>query len=239
MFKKWTNPTSGDLWERIRVIEQFIEYIRKEFDVIAEEHRTLGFLTEGVSQALTEMEKNQFPQTAAMTHSFVQSLIDVESVRKLLYHRFHLLSQNAFQSTVEQIGILRPRIKERDAAIGRYLKSQAAEAKATKPDPALDQRLSRDTSTYHSMNVQTIQTSVSFMTQMHRDLVTALSVFAHAQMEMHVKAIETWANAIEAIDAAELEEDCVAIADGMGKIVLTVPGMKQKEKQGGNSERND
>jgi hypothetical protein len=177
------------------------------------------------------MKKSQFPQVAAMTHSFAESLVAVESVRKLLYHRFHLLSENCFESTVNQIGILRPRIRERDSAIGHYFKSQAAKARATKPDAALDQRLARDTSAYHSLNVQTIQTSVSFMTQMHRDLVTALSVFAHAQMEMHVKAIETWTNTLEAIDAADVEEDYVAIAEGMGKILLTVPGMRQKEKQ--------
>jgi hypothetical protein len=236
MTKRWTNPTSGDLWERIRVIDQFIEYIRKEFDVIAEEQRTLGFLNESVSQALSEMEKSQFPQTALITHSFVQSLIDVESVRKLLYHRFHLLSESSFQNSISQISVLRPRIKERDAAIGRFLKSQAAKSRVTKPDLVLDQRLARDTSTYHSLNVQTIQTSVSFMTQMHRDLVTVLSVFAHAQMEMYVKVIETWANTIEVIDAAELEEDFAAIADGMGKIMMTIPGMRQRQKQDEESE---
>jgi hypothetical protein len=239
MKSKWYDPTDGEIYSRIELIEKFAEFLRKEFSIIAEEHRSLGFLNETISQCFANSVPHQFPQTQAITAKFISSITTIESVRKLFYHRSHLLSGSAFQSTLDHSKLLKPRLKERDQAVGRYLATQALQARAMEVDPVLRQRIAKDTSAYQTQNLQTIQAVCSFQNQLNRELVAALTAFAHSQMEMYVKSIQTWAELIEEIEGSSIESDLEVIEEGMKKILLTIPGLTRPRKTEVNDDDDD
>jgi hypothetical protein len=230
MKSKWNDFADGEIYSRIELAEKFVEFIRKEFSTIAEEHRSLGFLNECVSQALTDATQNQFPQSRAITMKFIESITMVESMRKLFYHRTHLLAESVFQSTLDQAKVLKPRLKERDLAVGRYLAAVAAEGRTTEPDQRLRQKVGKETSSYQTHNLQTIQGACSFQAQLNRDLVGTLTAFGHSQMELYVKSIQMWSDMIEQIEGIENEADFETIEDGMKRILLTIPGLTRPKR---------
>jgi hypothetical protein len=223
MKTKWNNIPDAEVYNRIELMEKFAAFLRKEFAVIAEEHRSLGFLNESIGQALLDASPGHFPQTQALVTKFVGSLEIVEGLRKLLYHRSHLLAQSAFQPTLEHAKLLKPRVRERDHAVGRYLAAVTADSRGN--DPKVHQKLLSETAAYQALNLQTIQGVCSFHGQMNRDLVGTLTSFAHAQMELYVKTIQTWTETISEFENMQAEQDAEAIEEGMKKILLSIPGL--------------
>jgi hypothetical protein len=69
------------------------------------------------------------------------------------------------------------------------------------------------------LNLQAIQSAVAFGNQLHQDLVTALTAFAHAHMEMHVKTLEMWTKTIEEIDNSSIEDDVDELVELMPRVV--------------------
>jgi hypothetical protein len=207
MSGKWNDPLSQHLYTSAEVFECMVNFFRKEFADLAEKERLVGFSTESASGNFATLALSQSARTRTLITTFVSSILQIENTRKFLYHRLHLMAVSGFQGTLDHVRTTKPRLKERDQAIGRYNQALTSKIRATKPDPNLDVKVARETANLQSMNLQAIQSAASLTSQVHQDLASTLTAFAHAHMEMYVKTIEMWTKLLEEIEDAPLEDD--------------------------------
>lgn len=218
----WNDHAGEVVFRSVEVLERFAALLKNDMALIAEKERSLGFVNESLSDVLTDMTTNQFQRAKELINLFISSLTQIEYARKILYHRTHLLAQNSLQSTIDQAKAVKLLIKDRETAISRYLQAKNAHQHAARPTEASEMKVSKSSAAVRSLNQQTIQSTGTFANQLHRDLVTVLGSFAHAQMELYAKQVEVWAHAIEEIDQCCLDEDTDEITVSLQKIMNTI-----------------
>jgi hypothetical protein len=212
------------VYDNINVMEKFSALLRTDFIGIAEKNRSLGFLNESMSDVLTNLAVHQFPKAHELLDLVIASLARVEYARKIMYHRTHLLGENAFQSTLAQTHGVKNVLQEREQARNRLAQVTAARARSARPNQVIESRFSADTGSFRSANTQAVQATSLYATQFHRDVLVALTSFAHAQMEMQARIMEIWGGALEQMDEIEVDEDNdVAASALLGAMDMIAP----------------
>lgn len=201
MTQKWNDHAGEVIYNSIEVMQKFAEFLKNDIALIAEKERSVGFLNEQMSDTLFEMSQHQFPKAKEVLNLFIASLSQIEYSRKVMYQRDHQLADNAFVSSIELAKGVKELLKNRENAIRKY-----TSAKASNKGPA-DQNLVSATAHFQQLNTQSIQAAGTYANQLHRDLITTLASYAHSQMELHAKQLETWAKYIDIIDSINLDED--------------------------------
>lgn len=218
--KVWNDHAGEVVFNSINVLERFASLLKQDIVTIAEKHRSLGFLNEQMSDVFTDLAVNQYPKAREVLNLFIGCLSQIEYARKVMYHRSHQLSQQSFQSTIEQARTVKGLLKEREAAVIKY--NQAKNAQARGNNQNQDAKMSQATASFQSLNTQTIQAAGNYANQLHRDLITTLTSFAHSQMELYAKSVEVWANYIEALDQTDLGEDLDDVVDVIHKTAQSI-----------------
>jgi hypothetical protein len=204
------------------VLEKFAVLLRNDFVLMAEKIRSLGFLNESLSDVLTDLSANQFPKARELINVIIGSLTQIEYARKVMYHRTHLLADSAFQSSLEQAKTIKGLLHDREQALNRFVQVSAAQGRSQRQNPQIDAKLSTATGTFKAANAQAVQASSVYSNQLHRDLLLTLTSFAHAQMEMHARALEIWGKAIEQIDQCSMDDDNDEASDGLAAAIETI-----------------
>ena len=217
----WNDHAGEVVFRSVEVLERFAALLKNDMALIAEKERSLGFVNESLSDVLTDMATNQFQHAKELINLFISSLTQIEYARKILYHRTHLLAQNSLQSTIDQAKAVKLLIKDRETAIARYLQAKHTQQNS-RMTQATEMKVSKSSAAVRALNQQTIQSTGTFANQLHRDLVTVLGSFAHAQMELYAKQVEVWAHAIEEIDQCCLEDDIDDVTVSLQKIMNTI-----------------
>lgn len=209
--KAWSDHSGEIIYNSIDVLQKFADMLRNDIAAIAEKERSMGFLNEQMSDNLFEMNKEQFPKAKEVLNLFIASLSQVEYGRKVMYQRDHQLARDVFQSSLELAKSCKELLKAREQAIKRYTLAKQNELKtASQPE-----NLAAATTNFQTLNTQAIQSAATYSNQVHRDLITVLSSYAHAQMELHARTLETWSKFIEVIDETPFDEDIETVVNSM------------------------
>ena len=163
------------------VFEKFAALLKNDIVLIAEKERSLGYINESMQDVFTDLKVNQYPKAREVIELFITSLTQVEFARKTMYSRYRLLAQNSFTASLELATKVKNLLIERENAYRSYLASLEKKQKAVQPKPQDEVKFSQATTTFQTLNTQAIQGAGTFANQLHRDLVTTLSYFAHAQ----------------------------------------------------------
>ena len=209
--KAWSDHSGEIIYNSIDVLQKFADMLKNDIAAIAEKERSMGFLNEQMSDNLFEMNKEQFPKAKEVLNLFIASLSQVEYGRKVMYQRDHQLARDVFQSSLELAKSCKELLKAREQAIKRYTLAKQNELKtASQPE-----NLAAATTNFQTLNTQAIQSAATYSNQVHRDLITVLSSYAHAQMELHARTLETWSKFIEIIDETPFDEDIETVVNSM------------------------
>ena len=209
--KAWSDHAGEIIYNSIDVLQKFADMLKNDIAAIAEKERSMGFLNEQMSDNLFEMNKEQFPKAKEVLNFFIASLSQIEYARKVMYQRDHQLARDVFQSSLELAKSCKELLKAREQAIKRYTVAKQNELKtASQPE-----NLAAATTNFQTLNTQAIQSAATYSNQVHRDLITVLSSYAHAQMELHARTLETWSRFIEKIDETPFDEDIETIVNSM------------------------
>lgn len=220
--KNAREPAGQVIYNCVEVLGKFQEMLKSDIVLIAEKQRSLGFINESMQDVFTDLTTNMYPKAREVLNLFITSLTQVEYARKTMYSRYRLLAQNSFAATIELATKVKGLLIDRENAYKNYLAAVEKKQRTAQPKPQDEIKFSQATSTFQTLNTQTIQAAGTYANQLNRDLVTTLSSFAHAQMELYAKSVEVWANTIEAIDQAALEEDTDAMALAFQKSLNTL-----------------
>ena len=204
--KQWSDHAGEILYNSIEVLQKFAAMLKNDIAAIAEKERSMGFLNEQMSDAFFELNKEQFPKAKEVINAFIASLSQVEYARKVMYQRDHQLAHDVFASSLELAKTCKELLRAREQSIKRYSMARQQELRSPQPE-----NVAAATTSFQSLNSQAIQASATYANQVHRDLIIVLSSFAHAQMELYARTLETWSRFIEKIDEAVFDEDIESI----------------------------
>ncbi|OHS98329.1 hypothetical protein TRFO_08898 [Tritrichomonas foetus] len=216
------DPAGQVVYNCIEVLEKFATFLKNDIVLIAEKERSLGYINESMQDVFTDLTVNQYPKAREVINLFISSLTQVEYVRKTMYSRYRSLAQNSFTTALELATKVKGLLVERENAFKSFLTAQERKRRIAQPKPQDELKLSQATTAFQTLNSQTIQAAGTFANQLHRDLVTTLSAFAHAQMELYAKSLEVWAATIEQIDQATLDDDTDAVVLAFQKAMNTL-----------------
>ena len=208
--RAWNDHAGEIIYNSIDVLQKFAAMLKNDIAAIAEKERSLGFLNEQISDSLFELNKDQFPKAKEVINAFIASLSNVEYARKVMYQRDHQIAHDVFASSLELAKSCKELLRSRENAIKKYTMVKQAEARATKSE-----NIAVATTNFQSLNTQAIQASATYANQVHRDLIIVLSSFAHSQMELYARTLETWSKFIEQIDEMVFDEDIESIATSL------------------------
>ena len=203
----------------VEVLEKFASLLKNDIVYIAEKERSLGYINESMQDVFTDLNANQYPKAKEVINLFITSLTQVEYARKTMYSRYRLLAQNSFTAAIELASKVKALLIDRENAYKNYQIALEKKQKTVQPKQQDELKFSQATSTFQTLNSQAIQAAGTFSNQLHRDLIITLSSFAHAQMELYAKSVEVWANTIEEIDQATLEDDTDAVVLAFQKAI--------------------
>ena len=220
---KWCEPSGEVIYNCVEVLEKFAKLLQKDIAMIAEKHRDLGFVNENLEATAASLSVNHYPKAKQVLSLFISALDQIEYARKVMYTRTHDLSESAFANALEQAKTVKSLLKARDQAASKYLRVMAAKQKLTNIDKKKEMQLRKITTDCQGANSQALFGVSKFAQQVHKDLVMALSSFAHAQMELYTHVVEVFGKTIEEIDQVDLEEDIDKVTDQMQKILRTIP----------------
>ena len=222
--KTWNDHAGQSVYNMIRVLQDFTKFLKSDIVLIAEKQRSVGYLNENLTDELTKLSINQFPNVKELLNQFIGAMTQVEYGRKIMYSRLRDLETQSFASTLELARQASDLLVQREDAIVKYqqaiLAHQRQQAKGKQPNPQLEIRISQANASFQALNTQAIQATGTFTNQLHRDLVTVLASFAHSQMELYARQIEAWNHVIEVIDEAPLEDDITDVVDAMNKAFI-------------------
>lgn len=206
MAAKWMEPGGQLIYSSIDVMNKFAAYVKEEITVIAEKERSVGVLNEQLTDAFFEISKPQFEKSKEVLNMFISCLSQVEYARKVMYSRDHQLASMSFTSSLELAKTCMELLKKRDQAIRQYNQTRAQASKTAA-------QITAATTNCQTANTQAIQAAATYANQLHRDLITILSSYAHAQMELYAKSLEAWAKFIDKIDEINLEDDTTTVVN--------------------------
>lgn len=220
--KNAKDPAGEVVYKSVEVLERFAALLKNDIVLIAEKERSLGYINESMQDVFQDLTVNQYPKVKELLSFFITSLTQVEYARKTMYSRYRLLAQSSFTTAIELASKVKSLLIDRENALKSYIAAAERKQRAAQPKPQDDLKLSQATSQFQTLNAQAIQSTGNFANQLHRDLVTTLSSFAHAQMELYAKSLEVWSNTIQTIDQAILDEDTDAVILAFQKSLNTL-----------------
>lgn len=219
--KQWNDHAGQSVFNMIKVLQDFTKFLKSDLVLIAEKQRSVGYLNENLSDELTKLSLNQFPNTKEMLNQFIGAMTQVEYGRKVMYSRLRNLENQSFNSTLELARQASELLTQREEAIVKYQQALQAHqrqlAKNKGPSPQSEVKVTQANASFQALNTQAIQATGTFTNQLHRDLVTVLASYAHSQMELYARQLQAWSHVIEVIDEAPLENDVADVVDALNK----------------------
>lgn len=220
---KWNEPSGQVVFNLVQLLQNFATLLRKDIAMVAEKHRDLGFVNENLESAAENLSMNHYPQAKQVLNLFVTTLNQIEFSRKVMYTRLHQLSDVAFQNVLDQAKNVQQLLKAREQAVTKYMQALAAKQKAGEMDRKKEMQLKTATSACVTANTQALYAVSNFSQQFCKDLVLALSSFAHAQMELYTHIVEVCGKTVEEVDAIDIDADTEKVVDQMQRVMRTIP----------------
>jgi hypothetical protein len=215
MTRQWNEPAGQVIFGSLGVLEKFVGLLRNDIVFIAEKERSVGFLNESMSDVLNDLTSNQYTPGKDLLSQFVQRLAQNEYARKVMYFRTHQLADNAFRAVAEQVQRSRALLQQRELAYTRHIRDVQQRAKNPKIDPG-------PVAAFRNANKQALDAVISTVDQIYTERVRTITAFAHAQIEMHARAMEAWSDAITEIDAISFDEQDQEIERSFEEILSSI-----------------
>jgi hypothetical protein len=215
MTRQWNEPGGQVIFGSLGVLDKFVGLLRNDIVFVAEKERSVGFLNESMSDVLTDLSSNQYTPGKDLITQFVQRLAQIEYARKVIYFRTHQLVDQAFRTVPEQVQRARTLLQQRELAYTRYMRDVQQRVTNPKIDP-------RPLAAFRSASKQAQDAVIPTVNQIYAELVRTITAFAHAQIEMHARAMEVWSEAITEIDAISFEGQDGEIGHSFEEILSSI-----------------
>ena len=183
----------------LKAVRVHTDEIRKNMNLANEKSRSIGTLSEGLSEGVEKAAQLQQSAMRSSLIGFATILARIEFSRKSLYNRMATISQTAFLAPAKSSINYATALKKRDDALRRIV--------ALPQGYSNDQQINQLKVAASSANSLAVQESRSWFGQYNAEIKKNLRDYAHAQMEFAAKALEQWSIFMEDLALLDFNRD--------------------------------
>jgi len=202
----------------IKDVKTYSEPIKKGFSSSNEKSKSIGILSEELSEAIEKAAQNQLSAVRTALMGFSTILARVEYSRKVLYQKINTLAPTIFLQPSQSVGPFAATLAKRDESIKKALSI-----------PTTDVARASQVNAYRiaasALNTQTTQEARTWFVQYNADLKRSLREYALAQLEYSAKALEQWSvflSDLAVIDFAKDTDEMISMLE-QGAVMTTNP----------------
>ena len=183
----------------LKAVRIHTDDVRKNMNLANEKNRSIGTLSEGLSEGVEKAAQLQQSAMRSSLIGFATILARVEFSRKSLYNRMASISQTAFVAPAKSSVSYATSLKKRDDSLRRII--------ALPQNSQNDQQINQLRVAATSANSLAIQETRSWFGQYNAELKKNLRDYAHAQMEFAARALEQWSIFMEDLALLDFNRD--------------------------------